>query len=78
MTRALLAAAPLCFGLAAGCSGPPVDVPAIISERFCLPSDETLAASWAEPTPAALPGLSERARRVAVSIGAAPALAELL
>jgi hypothetical protein len=78
MTRALLAAAPLCFGLAAGCSGPPVDVPAIISERFCLPSDETLAASWAEPTPAALPGLSERAHRVAVSIGAAPALAELL
>lgn len=77
--RALLAAAPLCLGLSAGgCSGRPVTAPAIISERFCYPSDTFVAASWTEPLPAALPGLSERAGRVAVSIGAAPALSELL
>jgi hypothetical protein len=61
--------------LLSGCAGP-VLAPAILSERFCLaPADEFAPAP--PPRTAPLPGYSPRVRRVAESIGAAPALAEL-
>ena len=61
--------------LLSGCAGP-VLAPAILSERFCLtPADDVAAAPPVQA--ASLPAYSPRARRVAESIGAAPALAEL-
>lgn len=50
--------------------------PAILSERFCLTAADEFAPT-PPPASAPLPGYSPRARRVAESIGAAPALAEL-
>lgn len=68
------------LALLSGCASQNVSAPGarILSERFCQPSETIFSASLSEPVPAPLPGFSERARSMAVSIGVAPQLAGLL